>query len=232
MNSLETAIKHCEEALDMIKVLKQQSCEDMRDATEEERKSTKDYIDSISKPTGLQFDDVYEELDFVQPHKKLAVNLQLCEDAISRESVIEWLKDKDIIKTKNQEENARRELAELPSVTPSYNSVKSELEPCEDCISRTEAIENFASWYGYDYDNQGYYRLLKQMSPVKPQPFINKPCISEGVCREDKVNVLKKIKWEINDMGIEYLNQNKYTEKDVICEVLTVIDKYIERNAE
>lgn len=43
---------------------------------------------------------------------------QPAEDAISRESVIEWLKDKDIIKTKNQEENARRELAELPSVQP------------------------------------------------------------------------------------------------------------------
>ena len=85
MNSLETAIKHCEEALDMIKALKQQSCEDMRDATEEERKSTKDYIDSISKPTGLQFDDVYEELDFVQLH-----------NCVSIESVIEWLKDKDI----------------------------------------------------------------------------------------------------------------------------------------
>lgn len=47
-----------------------------------------------------------------------ALEQQPAEDAISRESVIEWLKDKDIIKTKNQEENARRELAELPSVTP------------------------------------------------------------------------------------------------------------------
>lgn len=101
-----------------LKALVQQPCEGMRDATEEERKSTKDYINSISKPTGLQFDDIYEELDFVQPHKKISVNLQPCEDVISRESVIEWLKDKDIIKTKNQEENARRELAELPSVTP------------------------------------------------------------------------------------------------------------------
>ena len=39
-------------------------------------------------------------------------------DLISRQAVIEWLKDKDIIKTKNQEENARRELAELPPVKP------------------------------------------------------------------------------------------------------------------
>ena len=55
----------------------QPPCKGMRDATEEERKSTKDYIDSISKPTGLQFDDIYEELDFVQPHKKISAKLRI-----------------------------------------------------------------------------------------------------------------------------------------------------------
>ncbi len=44
----------------------------MRDATEEERKSTQDYIRSISKPTGIQFDEVVEELDFVQEHPKIS----------------------------------------------------------------------------------------------------------------------------------------------------------------
>lgn len=47
-----------------------------------------------------------------------ALEQQPSEDCISRESVIEWLKDKDIIKTKNQEENARKELAFLSSVIP------------------------------------------------------------------------------------------------------------------
>lgn len=50
--------------------------------------------------------------------QNLTMKQDPCDDAISRESVIEWLKDKDIIKTKNQEENAKRELAELPSVQP------------------------------------------------------------------------------------------------------------------
>jgi hypothetical protein len=61
----------------------------MRDATEEERKSVKNYIKSISKPTGLRFDEAYEELDFIVPHKKLSVNLvaQLSEDCISRKAV-------------------------------------------------------------------------------------------------------------------------------------------------
>lgn len=59
-----------------------------------------------------EFGDALEDLKF------RALESQPCEDAISRESVIEWLKDKDIIKTKKQEENARRELIKLPSVTP------------------------------------------------------------------------------------------------------------------
>ena len=47
-----------------------------------------------------------------------ALEQQPCDDCISREAVIEWLKDKDVIKMKYQEENARRGLASLPSVTP------------------------------------------------------------------------------------------------------------------
>lgn len=64
----------------------QQPCEGMRDATEEERKSTHDYIDSISKPIGFSFDEAYEEIEFVETHKKLSANLQLCNDCVSREA--------------------------------------------------------------------------------------------------------------------------------------------------
>ena len=62
-------------------------------------------------------DTSYEWVETVRMAIK-ALEQQPCEDCVSRETVIEWLKDKDIIKTKNQEENARRELAELPPVTP------------------------------------------------------------------------------------------------------------------
>ncbi len=47
-----------------------------------------------------------------------ALEQQPSEDCVSREDVIEWLKNKDIIKISYQEENARRELADLPSVIP------------------------------------------------------------------------------------------------------------------
>ena len=89
-------------------------------------------------------------------------------DYVSREAVIEWLKDKDIIKTKNQEENARKELAFLSSAMP---------KPCEDCISRDEAIELIA---GTDETNgnepvfcgKQVIEMLKGLPSVTPQPKI------------------------------------------------------------
>ena len=95
-----------------------------------------------------------------------------CEDCISRESVIEWLKDKDIIKTKNQEENARRSLAELASVTPSYNSIKTELKPCEDCISR-EAVDKLSRDLVHITRDKAdflcnFWEGLKTLPPVTP----------------------------------------------------------------
>lgn len=47
-----------------------------------------------------------------------ALEQESCEDAISLEAVIEWLKSKDIIKLSSQADMARKELKALPSVTP------------------------------------------------------------------------------------------------------------------
>ena len=69
--------------------------------------------------TSLLIADNLRRLPPVTPRTNLAESSQ---DCVRRESVIEWLKDKDIIKTKNQEENARRELGELPFVTPKEES--------------------------------------------------------------------------------------------------------------
>lgn len=63
----------------------------MRDATEEERKSTQDYIRSISKPTGIQFDEVVEELDFVQEHPKVRTKLKVNNVTNKRQIVKDWL---------------------------------------------------------------------------------------------------------------------------------------------
>ena len=47
---------------------------------------------------------------------------QECEDAVSIDVIIEWLKSKDIIKMSNQEKNARKELQALFSVQPKHET--------------------------------------------------------------------------------------------------------------
>ncbi len=54
------------------------------------------------------------------------------------------------------------------------------------------------------------------------EPFINKPCISTGVCHEDKVNVLNKIRAEIIELPTISLNANDVYKADV----LKIIDKH------
>ncbi len=73
--------------------------------------------------------------------------------------------------------------------------------------------------------------------PVTQEPFINKPCISEGVCHEDKIRVLDKLMAEIEQLPtntrinwdgccpdidypeIEYIDISKNN-------LLKIIDKY------
>lgn len=57
-------------------------------ATPEERESVDAYIKSISKPTGIEFDEEQEQLDFVQPHKSIPVMLTVKSgDTVSRKSI-------------------------------------------------------------------------------------------------------------------------------------------------
>lgn len=64
----------------------------MRDATPEEQKSVNDYIKNISKPTGIDFDEEQEQLDFVQPHKRIPVTLMVSGDLISRQEAIDTIR--------------------------------------------------------------------------------------------------------------------------------------------
>ena len=77
-----------------------------------------------------------EEIAALLARESEEMTREPCEDAISIQVVIEWLKDKDIIKLSSQEETARKELKALPSVTPKQ-------EPCKDAISRQAAIDYF-----------------------------------------------------------------------------------------
>ena len=74
-----------------------------------------------------------------------------------------------------------------------------------------------------------YIRTLnKVMDWLEQEPFINKPCISAGVCEHDKQKVLEKIRAEID--------KARFVDKDTrICKnalasgldvALQIIDKY------
>jgi len=105
-----------------------------------------------------------------------------CENCISRQAVLEWLKDKDFIKTKNQEENARRELADLPSVTPQPRWIPcSERLPEEDgfylatcdgeICGEDEPISSMAEFEnGKWVDDEDDYQCVLAWMPL-PQPY-------------------------------------------------------------
>lgn len=74
------------------------------------------------------------------------------EDCISRKQAINELKlayfNKDLQSAKDDPcivdamtDWSIRTIKKLPPVTPSYNSINTELKPCEDCISREDALE-------------------------------------------------------------------------------------------
>ncbi len=62
-----------------------------------------------------------------------------------------------------------------------------------------ESIENrvrHAFNQGYDL---GYKEGKERVKPHEQEPFINKPCVSSGVCEHDKQKVLDKVRAEITD---------------------------------
>lgn len=66
------------------------------------------------------------------------------------------------------------------------------------------------------------------------EPFINKPCVSEQACHEDKMKVLEKIKAEIRALSpkptaYDVIDGNHIKEAvwETLVEVLQVINKYM-----
>lgn len=73
---------------------------------------------------------------------------QPCEDAISREEVRNIItKDNEMYGYSDRTHDLMEKILELPSVTPSYNSINTELKPCEDCVSREAAIDVVRKWF-------------------------------------------------------------------------------------
>ena len=60
---------------------------------------------------------------------------------------------------------------------------------------------------------------------LEQEPFINKPCVSSGVCEHDKNKVLDKIRAEINTMPYVHtlITREIYVNRD---KVINILDKY------
>lgn len=82
---------------------------------------------------------VYEFGEALKDLKFRTLESQPCEDAISREAVIRLVEQYPNI-IGNRCSGLIADIKHLPPITPSYNSVKTELKPCEDCISREETL--------------------------------------------------------------------------------------------
>lgn len=101
--------------------------------------------------------------------------------------------------------------------------------------TKQELLNHFTD-INYMYNNPFMYQTLSNMIDelLEQQPFINKPCISEGVCREDKMQTLDKIRTEIEQIyqEIDTCSHNEYENaveqgKEIAYEnVIQIIDKY------
>lgn len=79
-----------------------------------------------------------------------------------------------------------------------------------------------------EYREKLHKALAMAIKALEQQPFINKPCISEGVCREDKIQVLDKIRAEIDTIPCAITSMREiYINKD---KIINIIDKYKAEN--
>jgi len=86
------------------------------------------------------------------------------------------------------------------------------------CLKQVEACEMWARHNGEEPHGKVYEEHKLILELLEQQPFINKPCISEGVCREDKMQVLDKIRAEIVEL--------RSRQNVGVLECLDIIDKY------
>ena len=97
-----------------------------------------------------------------------------------------------------------------------------------DCISRQAVIDLMMQKWGENFSGDSAMQesidAIRVMPSVTSQePFINKPCVSSGVCEHDKNVVLDKIRAEIRwKIKFNFFHEG-YVLYDDITEVL---DKY------
>ena len=72
---------------------------------------------------------------------------------------------------------------------------------------------------------ENYIALDLAIKALEQEPFINKSCVSSGICEYDKNKVLDKIRAEIEFMDFDFGDYYDHTD-EIIEMVCKVIDKY------
>ena len=142
----------------IIELLKVESCE-MREPTEQERKSVNEYVESISKPTGLTA--------FSKP----------CEDVVSRDYILaryeEYCKANCAYSEKQRESMCRAcMMGDAQMMVEDTPSVTLSIPTSTDCVSRADLEEMKSPMYDSSGNMIGYGVLMedvRKMNPVTPK---------------------------------------------------------------
>ena len=168
----------------------------MRDATPEEQEAITKYIKSISKPTGIEFDididkkvesygkllkhpvvkhimgmdEEQEQLDFVQPHKRIPVTLTVGGDLISRQAAVDTIQhafDRETLLNSFVRKVAVDALKTMPSVKPQTGHwVKGK---CDQCGGHAPFWSMATTYYESEYCPNCGARMVKPQKTKQPE---------------------------------------------------------------
>ena len=92
-------------------------------------------------------------------------------------------------------------------------------------MTREENIKAILNAHFVGFKDEIIDSATNTICELKQEPFMNKPCVSDGVCEHDKMQMLENLRTEINSLhnGCGLFN-------DGVDATLKLIDKY--RNGE
>lgn len=190
---------------------------EIRDATAEERKSVKDYVESISKPTGVRFE--------AQP----------CEDAVSRSELQKTMDSLPLFRFVNNDheeaddyyncESVDMVIRNLPSVTPRTNLA----ETSQDCISREEMLKYQQYLHGKmsNEENHKLWNFIKGLPSVTPKYTDEEIDKAQAV---EQAYVDKMVELAVEESRKKWLNSFDTSSATKCFEAVNVLKERLENN--
>ena len=132
-------------------------------------------VNEVVKATKVLQQELCNELDFVQPHKKVSVNLDVCK---MREA------------TQEEREGVEKYIDSIA-------------EPCTDVISRQQAIDTFYEYPNVSWTTLDILEKINSLPPVKSAEK-QKPC-EDCINREETLKALMDEWTEFDSEIIDFL---------------------------